>query len=117
MVTNETESTVRVYVVEWVFDRRFATLPEASAYAEATYAGRLLEGDLRVLLDEVDTHTWVVWVRRPNVNSEWKRPELATAWAAALMEDGQAAGDDIRIVTRNSREEHKLLQYGVLKLV
>lgn len=104
----EIDSTHRVYRMEWLFDRRFRTAEEAEARVAKVWAGRLREEDVEVREDSVSDDV-ELWVRRWNVESEWKSEDRAETHAAGF------AGD-VEIVARNSRREHQLTAYGILKL-
>jgi len=112
-VRSEISSTYRVYRSEWLIASRHEMAEKSQEYFEATFSGRLHEGDWRYERD-IDGST-VLWVRRWNVCAEWKRKEFAEAWATALLEEQPELGE-IKIVARNSRSEHVLTQYGILKL-
>lgn len=118
---SEIDSTSRVYVRTWQFDSRHATGQDAQAYFEKTYGGRLREGDGRIVedvegADEQHPSTFVVQVRLWTVDSEWKRHSLAEAWGKAIREERDLSEDDVEVVGRNSRKEHMLRAYGVLKI-
>jgi hypothetical protein len=109
--TREIASTHRVYRKEWLFDSRHRDV--ATAKEEASrYEGRLHDDDIRFDTDN-DTGECVVWTRRWNVAGEWKWSAHAEKHATALRK----AGAEVEIVARNSRQEHRLRNYGVLKLV
>lgn len=113
--SNEIDSTHRVYVRGWTFEARFATAAEAQEAYERAFKGRLRDGDWRVTQDvEDDTH--ILWTRLWTVNSEWKRETFAQRWSEALMEEHGIPAEDIEVVERNSRKEHVLNSYGLMKL-
>lgn len=106
--TSELASTARVYRKEWVFDSRHVTQSEAEAYVEQKYVGRLRPDDMEVKSDP-DNGQWVLWTRKWNVTAEFKDLQRAEEYAKAL--EGET-----EVVTRNSRREHLLSQYGILRL-
>lgn len=112
--TREIDSTYRVYVREWLHEARYGSKEAAVAKHEAKYAGRLRDEDWRIEKDPEDG-SYVYEVRRWNVTSEWKYPEDAAGHMAALIADGMSE-DEIEVVPRNSKREHTLRSYGVLKL-
>lgn len=114
--SSEIASTWRVYVRTWVFDSRWSTLEDANAHYEKTYSGRLIDGGWTVSEDPEDG-TWVLWVHTWTVDSEWKRENFARAWATAIVtERGIVPEDNVEVVERNSRREHVLASYGLMKL-
>lgn len=113
-VSRELGSTYRVYVKEWVFDSRHDSEAQALAHYVETYEGRLQAGDSEIVADF--DNTFALRLRLWNVAAEWKREHLAEGFAAALVEDGRALKADIQVVARNSRLEHSLKAYAVLKL-
>lgn len=112
--SREIGSTYRVYVKEWVFDSRHLSHDEALNHYVLTYEGRLGAGDSEIIKDFDET--WVLRLKLWNVAAEWKRVHLADRHAAALIEDEYAATDDIMVVPRNSKQEHTLKAYSILKL-
>lgn len=113
-VSQELGSTFRVYVKEWVFDSRHLSHDEASSHYIVTYEGRLANGDAEISKDFDDT--WVLKLNLWNVAAEWKREHLAEAYAKALVEDGRCSSGDVQVVPRNSKLEHQLRAYSILKL-
>ena len=104
----EIGSTWRVYVKQWLIDSRHDD-EQGAAVAAQKYAGRLLEGDM-FAVEDFD-NSWLLMTKRWNVHSEWKYVTEATKVVEAL-----AGGEDVQLVARNSRDEHKLLQYGILRI-
>jgi len=107
--TAELRSTVRLYVKEFVFDSRFGTKGEAWARYDTVYLGRVGEGDSEFRLDPIRSLPHELWIRRWNLVGEYKNPEKADEAAAEI--DGET-----KVVPRNSRAEHTLKNYGVVKL-
>lgn len=113
--SNEIDSTHRVYVRGWTFEVRVATEAEAQEAYEKTFAGRLRDGDWRITQDPEDG-THILWTRLWTVNSEWKRLAFAVEWADALIEEHGIPQVDVEVAERNSRKEHVLNSYGLMKL-
>lgn len=109
----EIDSTHRVYRKEWLHEMRADDREAAVQHFVTKYEDRLHEGDAQIIED--DDGTFVLQVRKWNVAAEWKRAELAEQYAAALVEEGSDP-DAVVVVARNSRSEHKLISYGVLKV-
>ena len=110
----ELRSSFRVYRKEWRFDTRHDSPKGAWHRFEHTYANRLEKTDYEVREDSDRAKAFALWVRIWNVVGEYKEREDAEAVEASLRADGF---QDVELVTRNSREEHRLRNYGKLKLV
>lgn len=109
VVSKELDSTWRVYAKVWLHLARRGTEAEAEKFSQQ-FVGRLLPEDLRV---EPDTDgTWIVEGRCWNVLAEWKYEQSARGYADNLHLDGF----DPEVVSRNSKREHELRAYGVLRL-
>ena len=109
---SELRSTVRVYRKEFLFDSRHETRHDAEM-AVGTYRDRITPEDADVRVDPIRTRPFELWVRRWNVAGEYKDPIEAFLRAAHL----HVAGLETQVVPRNSRAEHELRSYGVVKLV
>lgn len=110
MKAQELPSTWRVYTQDWGFYRRFSGEDEPEAEFDATFEGRVRAEDWEVRNDPEARNPWELWVRLWNVRGEWKTEALARQFAEGLE-------GDVRVVARNSKDEHVLRQYGVLKLI
>lgn len=111
----ETRSTWRVYAKQWVFDSRHDSEEAATQHGASEYADRLDADELQVVVDDLDGETYVLLTNRWGVVAEWKYEDRARAWAQAWAEDFKGTVAAVEVVERNSREEHALLQHGVLK--
>lgn len=111
----EITSTVRVYRKEWMWESRHPTEEIAWAYFKEAFGGRLHPDDVRVEYDpELTRAPYFLLLRRWNVHTEWKDASLAKRHAELLVEEDPETV--VEVVSRNSRREHKLKAYGVLKL-
>lgn len=109
---SEIDSTVRVYVKEWLFTKR-GTQAECQEYFEKTYAGRIYRDDMKVELEEW-SGDYILYLKQWNARAEWKQMELGERHVELIK---QTEGDvEAQAVARNSRTEHNLLAYGKLKL-
>lgn len=113
---SETRATWRIYAKQWLFDSRHDSEPQALAHAAAKYAERLMPDEVDVRPDDLDGTSWVLWTHRWSVLAESKYAEFATAYAHACMADHGLSEEHVRVIERNSRTEHELLQHGVLKM-
>ena len=113
---SETRSTYRVYVKQWLFDSRHDTEVDALAYATKTYEERLAADEVQIKPDDLDGATWVVWTHRWSVAAELKYATGAELWSDAIKDDFGLVGENVKVIERNSRAEHELLQHGVLKV-
>jgi hypothetical protein len=117
-VHQETDSTSRVYVFEWMHDSRHRTAEQAAERVQTRYQGRLREGDWDILMDnEGGVVTHVVRIKHWNVAAEFKHAWQAEQWAEILPEERQVDPVNVKVVPRNSRTEHQLRSYGQLKLL
>jgi hypothetical protein len=108
----ELRSTVRVYRKEFLLRGFFRSEMEARAFAE-TFAGRVRPGDVETRFDEFRlSRPWGVWVRAWNVAGEYKDEGRAEARVRSM----EHQGFETRVVDRNSRQEHELRSYGVVRL-
>lgn len=108
--TKELASTWRVYRKEWVFDSRHESFEAGLLHSDETYQGRIEPEDIQLSPDNGGDGV-VVQVRRWNVAGEWKTHDRAIKHADSLKDRFE-----VQVVARNSRQEHVLKQYGVLKL-
>lgn len=113
---SETRSTWRIYAKQWLFDSRHPSEEEAEDYAIAKYRDRLAGDEVRVEADDLDGKTWVLWTHRWAVLAESKYEEFAVAYALACESDFGLPHEHVKVIQRNSRAEHVLLQHGVLKM-
>jgi hypothetical protein len=111
----ETRSTWRIYAKQWVFDSRHASHDAALSHALDKYGERLDPEEYRASEDDLDGSTWVLWTHRWSVLAESKYEEFAFAYAQACMKDFDLPEEYVKVIERNSRAEHELLQHGVLK--
>ncbi len=109
----EIDSTYRVYQKQWLRAGRGECESDVRTHFEENYEGRLHDEDWSI--DPCEDGTWVLQTKRWNVAAEWKREGLAESYAAAMIEEG-ADPDEVVVVARNSRLEHVLTSYGVLKV-
>jgi hypothetical protein len=109
----EIETTWRVYRLEWVVAANLPTREAAEAHVAEKWEGRLPEKDIHI--QQVSTSQFMVYVRKWNVNAERKNESDALDFAADLLMNHAVPGTDLKVVERNSRDEHVLVQVGVLK--
>lgn len=115
----ETDATVRVYAKEWVMLSRRISQESAEQYLTINYAGRLHPGDSKIVVDdEGGIVTYEVWAQLWNVTAEWKYGWQAEEWAGLIRMERSLPEDTdlVRVVGRNSRQEHALRAYGKLLL-
>lgn len=108
----EIASTHRVYTKTWLLEARHRTPEDATTDFETRFLGRLQDGDWRIEQDPINKRDWLLWTNRWTVMSEWKTPALAEEHAEKVRERFK----DVTVVPRNSRREHVLTQYGIVKL-
>lgn len=106
----EIDTTTRVYRKDWLFDTRHETEVEAHAFFAVKYEGRIEPEDFRIVPVPVG-EGFFLEIRRWNILGEFKTEELAAELLVA-----QVAPEECRLVTRNSRQEHLLTDYGTKKL-
>jgi hypothetical protein len=109
----EIETTWRVYRREWVHVGTFESEEAAQADIAAKWVDRLPEEDIHI--QQVMTTSHALYVRKWNVAAEHKDESTALDYAADLLVNHNVPGADLKVVERNSREEHLLMQVGVLK--
>lgn len=109
----EIASTHRVYVKTWLLEARHATAEDATSDYETRFLGRLQDGDFRIDKDPINKRDWLLWTNRWTVMGEWKTAALAEEHAEKVRERFK----DVTVVPRNSRREHVLTQYGIVKIV
>lgn len=108
----ELDNTCRVYKKEWLFEFR-GTEAECEAHFAKVYEGRIYPTDKRIRLEEwsgdyiLECHKW-------NVLAEWKAQDLADRHVELVI--GEEPDAEVKAVPRNSRTEHALASYGILKL-
>lgn len=111
----EIDTTTRVYRKDWLFDTRHTTEEGARIHFATKYAGRIIDDDWRITPAPIGPGVYLE-IRKWNILGEFKTQELAEEFVQtnrAVVPDTE----DVRIVTRNSRDEHLLMDYGVKKLV
>lgn len=120
MSASEIPSTFRVYARQWAWEGMLPTQEKATDVA-VTFAGRLHPEDIDVrehlwVQSSGETHTmgWTLWLRRWSPLAEATTPELAERLAEELSEREDVT--EVRVVARNSAEEHELTRYGTVKL-
>jgi hypothetical protein len=101
-----------VYRKEFVFDSRHGTQHEAEMAFLGKYQGRVRPEDGDVRVDPIRESPFELWIRRWNLVGEYKHPEDADSKANEL----RVRGLEVMVVLRNSRGEHRLRSYGVVKL-
>lgn len=112
---SETRSTWRIYVKQWFLDSRHESLEAAESHAVKAYAERLDPDEIKVSEDDLDPSTWVLWTHRWAVFAEVKYEEFAHRFSQACVDDFDLDDAHVKVIERNSRAEHELLQHGVLK--
>lgn len=109
----EIASTYRVYVYEPVLISRHVTELEAQEVFAKKYEGRVKDFDITPP-DNISTK-YTLYVTLWNVSAEFKHLDDADEWRQGLLDKGHKP-EDVLVVSRNSRAEVVLQQYGVLKL-
>lgn len=126
-VARELDATYRVLEKQFLFDSRHHSQESAQAHFEKVYAGRLYakgdslpdgtiaeDDDWKIVKDEWSTTgDYILWTRRWNAVAEWKTEEYALQEGERRTKEGRI----VEVVPRNSRKEHQLTQYGILKIV
>jgi len=119
-LARETADTFKVYVPEWVImftskaPHAEGGQAEAEAFFATKYEGRVEDTDVRyepasrVFPDKFPTR---LFLRLPNVKGEFKTKLHADDF---VEKSGLA---EAQVVARNSRNEHKLKDYGIKKLL
>lgn len=119
----DAEDLFRLYREEWVIVHTvtgtynadsgiWSTLQKARDHAKEHYRGRVEPMHIRIdaSIDDADNpvQVWVhVLLFKPNLKGEFKHARLAANFAA------QQDWEDWEIVSRNSRRDHELRNYGV----
>lgn len=109
-MNTEIESSFRIYVKNWFVETR-GTKEEVEILMRAVFEGRLLPLEIEMKFEEW-SEGWVGRTYRWSMNSEWKSEKLARKWEENL----QQLGDVTKLVARNSKQEHELINYGVVML-
>ena len=106
----ETQDVHRVYVYEWITMFTSRSKEKCEARFEERYRDRVREDDWRITVVG-DTH-YELQLRLPNVTAEWKTAKLAYAYVA---EKGWG-NVEATVVARNSKADHDLRKYGMVKI-
>lgn len=111
--SREIQSTYRVFSLDPVIIGRYETEAEAQQVFATKYEGRVRDWSIDApgTFSKKYTLTVELWT----VSAEFKHKELADAYRLRLAENG-ADPEKVQVVARNSRAEHVLAQYGVLKI-
>ncbi len=118
----ETDDLYRLYRTEWVIAHTVSGqgdmslhvpaepfVMKARDWAASTFGGRVPDADIRLQAntDGVDAFWVHVQVRKPNLKGEFKHPHLAANHAE------KQAWAQYEVVSRNSKRDHELRNYGV----
>ena len=104
----ETPDTWRVYLSEWIIKASEEEREKIEQIFAEKYEGRVREDDMRIVRFG---SLWVLELFLPNVIGEFKHRELAEEYVAHGFAD-----KDVTLVSRNSKPDQDLRNYGVLKL-
>lgn len=117
----ETDDLWRLYHREWVIVHTITrkgdndgrpVFEELRAWMKENLTGRVEENDMRIILNTDQARTF--WahaeVYKDTLKGEFKYAEAAQVHAV------QAGWDEYTIVPRNSKSDHDIRNYGVVKL-
>lgn len=108
MVIEETADLSRVYLPEWLLSWTAFTPEDCVAMFADRYAERVRDEDWKVARDDYSGR-YALLLRLPNLLAEFKTRARADEYAARYP--------GAVVVTRNSRAEQLLRDYGVKKLI
>lgn len=106
----ETEDVHRVYVYEWIAMFSARSKEKCLARFEERYRDRVREDDWRIAVVADDYYE--LQLRLPNVVAEWKTAKLAYDYVG---EKGWGNAE-ATVVARNSKADHDLRKYGMVKI-
>lgn len=120
MTVKDTNDVFRLYCREWVTAQTITTtafdgIPAfelAKEWVAQNLAGRVHEKHIRITVDtDGNTAFWSnVLIYKDNLKGEFKHAENAQAYALLKK------FDEYTIVPRNSKSDHDIRNYGVVKL-